>query len=129
MTKKTLPRVTRLLISRFAHAMENAAGYNDIYGEAVAIGLGMATRLSAAIGQIPESDIMQVEDLIEKFELPIRLNHALKISDLMAAMQCDKKNRGGQLRFVTVTSLGTTVTSDDVDSNTIEELWRTVGAQ
>ena len=114
----------------FAHAIENAAGYGEyLHGEAVAIGLGMATRLSAAIGQIPESDIMQVEDLIEKFELPIRLNHALKISDLMAVMQCDKKNRGGQLRFVTVTSLGTSVTSDDVDSNTIEELWRTVGAQ
>ena len=114
----------------FAHAVENAAGYGEyLHGEAVAIGLSMATRLSAAIGQIPESDIMQVEDLIEKFELPIRLNHALKISDLMAAMQCDKKNRGGRLRFVTITSLGTTVTSDDVDSNTIEELWRTVGAQ
>ena len=114
----------------FAHAIENVAGYGQyLHGEAVAIGLVMATRLSAAIGQIPESDIMQVKELIKKFELPVRLNHVLKISDLMAAMQCDKKNRGGQLRFVTVTSLGTTVTTDDVDSNTIEELWRTVGAQ
>ena len=42
----------------------------------------------------------------------------------MAAMQRDKKNRGGQLRFVTATSLGTIVTTDDID--TIEELWRTV---
>ena len=89
----------------------------------------MATRLSAAIGQIPDSDIMQVEELIGKFELPVRLNHALKISDLMAVMQLDKKNRGGKLRFVTMTCLGTTVTTDDVDSNTIEELWQTVGAQ
>ena len=114
----------------FAHAIENAAGYGEyLHGEAVAIGLGMATRLSAAIGQIPDSDIVQVEELIEKFELPIRLNHALKISDLMAVMQLDKKNRGGQLRFVTITCLGTTVTTDDVDSNTIEELWQTVGAQ
>jgi 3-dehydroquinate synthase len=114
----------------FAHAIESAAGYGQyLHGEAVAIGLGMATRLSAAIGQIPDSDIVQVEELIEKFELPIRLNHALKISDLMAVMQLDKKNRGGQLRFVTITCLGTTVTTDDVDSNTIEELWQTVGAQ
>ena len=114
----------------FAHAIENAAGYGEyLHGEAVAIGLVMATRLSAAIGQLPESDIMQVEELIKKFELPIRLNQALKISELMAAMQRDKKNRSGQLRFVTATSLGTTVTTDDVDSSTIEELWRTVGAQ
>ena len=114
----------------FAHAIENAAGYGEyLHGEAVAIGLVMATRLSAEIGQLPESDIMQVEELIKKFELPIRLNQALKISELMAAMQRDKKNRSGQLRFVTATSLGTTVTTDDVDSSTIEELWRTVGAQ
>ena len=113
----------------FAHAIENTAGYGQyLHGEAVAIGLGMATRLSAAIGQIPERDIKQVEEIIEKFGLPIRLNQALKISDLMAVMQHDKKNRGGQLRFVTITSLGTTVTTDDVDSNTIEELWQTVGA-
>ena len=114
----------------FAHAIENAAGYGEyLHGEAVAVGLAMATRLSAAIGQIPDSDIMQVEELIGKFELPVRLNHALKISDLMAVMQLDKKNRGGKLRFVTMTCLGTTVTTDDVDSNTIEELWQTVGAQ
>ena len=114
----------------FAHAIENAAGYGEyLHGEAVAIGLVMATRLSAAIGQLPESDIMQVEELIKKFELPIRLNQALKISELMAAMQRDKKNRGGQLRFVTVTSLGITATTDNLDSNTVEELWQTVGAQ
>jgi 3-dehydroquinate synthase len=114
----------------FAHAIENAAGYGQyLHGEAVAIGLGMATRLSAAIGQIPESDIKQVEEIIEKFGLPIRLNQALKIKNLMAAMQRDKKNRGGQLRFVTVTSLGTTITTDDVDSALVEEQWRTVGAQ
>ena len=106
------------------------AGYGQyLHGEAVAIGLVMATRLSAAIGQLPESDIMQVEELIKKFELPIRLNQALKISELMAAMQRDKKNRGGQLRFVTVTSLGITATTENLDSNTIEELWQTVGAQ
>ncbi|MEE2988767.1 MAG: 3-dehydroquinate synthase, partial [Verrucomicrobiota bacterium] len=114
----------------FAHAIENVAGYGQyLHGEAVAIGLVMATRLSAAIGQLSESDIMQVEELIKKFELPIRLNQALKIGELMAAMQRDKKNRGGQLRFVTVTSLGITATTENLDSNTIEELWQTVGAQ
>jgi 3-dehydroquinate synthase len=114
----------------FAHAIENAAGYGEyLHGEAVAIGLGMATRLSAAIGQIPESNIKKVEEIIEKFGLPIRLNQALKIKDLMLAMLRDKKNRGGQLRFVTITCLGTTITTDDVDSTLIEELWRTVGAQ
>ena len=114
----------------FAHAIENAAGYGQyLHGEAVAIGLGMATRLSAAIGQIPESNIKQVEELIEKFGLPIRLNQALKISDLMAVMQHDKKNRGGQLRFVSMTKLGSAVTTDGIDLALVEQLWRKAGAE
>ena len=114
----------------FAHAIENAAGYGQyLHGEAVAIGLGMATRLSAAIGQIPVSDIKQVDEIIEKFGLPIRLNQALKISDLMAAMQRDKKNRGGQLRFVTMTALGCAVTTDGIDLAIIEQLWRKAEAE
>ena len=70
-----------------------------------------------------------MEEIIKKFGLPIRLNQALQITDLMAAMQRDKKIRGGQLRFVTITALGTAVTTEDVENNLIEGLWRTVGAQ
>ena len=114
----------------FAHAIENAAGYGEyLHGEAVAIGLGMATRLSAAIGQIPESDVKQVEEIIEKFGLPIRLNQALKIKDLMLATQRDKKNRGGQLRFVTMTKLCSAVTTDGIDLALVEQLWRKAGAE
>ena len=114
----------------FAHAIENAAGYGEyLHGEAVALGLGMATRLSAAIGQIPEGDIKQVEEIIEKFGLPTRLNQALKIKYLMLAMQRDKKNRGGQLRFVSMTKLGFAVTTDGIDPALIEQLWHKAGAE
>ena len=114
----------------FAHAIENTAGYGQyLHGEAVAIGLGMATRLSAAIGQIPERDIKQVEEIIEKFGLPARLNQALKISDLMAVMQLDKKNRNGRLRFVSMTKLGSAVTTDGIDLALIEQLWHKAGAE
>ena len=114
----------------FAHAIENTAGYGQyLHGEAVAIGLGMATRLSAAIGQIPERDIKQVEEIIEKFGLPIRLNQALEISDLMAVMQLDKKNRNGRLRFVSMTKLGSAVTTDGIDLALVEQLWRKAGAE
>ena len=114
----------------FAHAIENAAGYGEyLHGEAVAIGLGMATRLSAAIGQIPGRDVKQVEGIIEKFGLPIRLKQALKIKDLMLATQRDKKNRGGQLRFVTMTKLGSAVTTDGIDLALVEQLWRKAGAE
>jgi len=113
----------------FAHAIENVAGYGQyLHGEAVGIGLSLATRLSVALEQIPVSDMVQADRVISQFQLPIRLNEALKISDLMAAMQRDKKNRSGRLRFVTMSALGTAITTDGIDTALIEQLWREAGA-
>jgi 3-dehydroquinate synthase len=113
----------------FAHAIENVAGYGQyLHGEAVGIGLSLATRLSVALQQIPASDIRRADRVIQQFQLPLRLNEALKVSDLMAAMQRDKKNRSGRLRFVTMSQFGTAVTTDGIESALIEQLWREAGA-
>lgn len=109
----------------FAHAIENVAGYGQyLHGEAVGIGLCLATRLSVALKQLPASDIARVERVVAQFQLPVRLSEPLKICDLMAAMQRDKKNRGGRLRFVTMSSIGEAMTTDGVDSECVESLWQ-----
>jgi 3-dehydroquinate synthase len=114
----------------FAHAVENVAGYGQyLHGEAVAIGLNLATQLSVQLGQIDAADIDRANALIEQCALPTRLKAPLPITDLMAAMQRDKKNRGGKLRFVSMEALGTAVTTDGVDVALVEALWKTVGAE
>jgi 3-dehydroquinate synthase len=114
----------------FAHAIENVAGYGQyLHGEAVGIGLSLAARLSVALKQIPEADIARTDQIVRQFQLPTRLNEALKVNDLMAAMQRDKKNRSGQLRFVTMSALGTAVTTGGIDSTRIEQIWRDAGAE
>jgi 3-dehydroquinate synthase len=113
----------------FAHAIENVAGYGQyLHGEAVSIGLCLATRLSVALGQIDEREIAQVESMVTRFHLPLRLHEPLNTGALLAAMQKDKKNRGGQLRFVSMTDIGTAVTSEDVNPELIEQLWHQAGA-
>ena len=47
----------------------------------------------------------------------------------MAAMQLDKKNRCGRLRFVTMKALGSAATTDGIDVALIEQLWRKAGAE
>jgi 3-dehydroquinate synthetase len=47
----------------------------------------------------------------------------------MAAMQKDKKNRGGKLRFVSMTALGKAVTTDGVEAAMVEALWKRIGAE
>ncbi len=108
----------------FAHAIENVAGYGEyLHGEAVAIGLVLATRLSVEIGQLREETIDRVTRAVEKYQLPVKLVRPLEIEALMTAMQRDKKTRGGKLRFVTMTALGQAVTSDVIDPARVREVW------
>lgn len=114
----------------FAHAIENVAGYGDyLHGEAVAIGLNLATQLSVQLDQMDATNIQRVNRVIESYQLPIRLNTALSIDALMTAMQRDKKNRGGKLRFVSMQALGSAITSDGIHADSIHTLWEQVGAQ
>ncbi|WP_309386522.1 3-dehydroquinate synthase [Cerasicoccus frondis] len=65
----------------FAHAIENVAGYGTyLHGEAVAIGLVLAAKLSKALPGmgISEDDIAQVESLIARYHLPTSLHCPLK---------------------------------------------------
>lgn len=108
----------------FAHAIENVAGYGAyLHGEAVAIGLLLATRLSVELGQLRSQEVGRVEALLRAYQLPTHLSKPLPLADLMAAMQRDKKTLGGKLRFVTMTKLGTAITSESVDSRLVEEVW------
>lgn len=108
----------------FAHAIENVAGYGAyLHGEAVAIGLVLATGLSVALGQLGSEATGRVASIITAYQLPTRLREPLPIAKLMTAMQRDKKTRAGKLRFVTMQALGEAVTTDDVDPKLVEDIW------
>ncbi|MGK0310335.1 MAG: 3-dehydroquinate synthase [Lentimonas sp.] len=114
----------------FAHAIENVAGYGHyLHGEAVAIGLVLATQLSEQLGQLTTADIERVKALLTRFNLPVYLKEPLPIPKLMTAMQRDKKNRRGQFRFVTLRMLGHAVTTENIDEAVIMNLLKTVGAK
>ncbi|MEM1221217.1 MAG: 3-dehydroquinate synthase [Verrucomicrobiota bacterium] len=113
----------------FAHAIENAAGYGDyLHGEAVAIGLNLATQLSVELGQLEGNAVDRVSNVLEKYDLPIILKQPLNTNVLIDAMGRDKKNRLGQLRFVTMTEIGKAVTTEEVDLELIHKLLKHVGA-
>jgi 3-dehydroquinate synthase len=112
----------------FAHAIEKVAGYGSyLHGEAVAIGLCAAARLSRELGMISEADVARVESTVSGHALPMLLREALEFTDLMAAMARDKKVRAGVLRFVVLKSLGEAVVRNDVPAEMVETVWREVG--
>ena len=106
----------------FAHAIENVAGYGDyLHGEAVALGLVAATRLSELFGSLDEGCVERVANALKRYGLPIALRSPLPVEVLLDAMRRDKKVRGGKLRFVVMEELGRAVTEDAAPSNFVIE--------
>lgn len=99
----------------FGHAIEATAGYGAyLHGEAVAIGLVMAARLSAELKHCTAAQAEQVADVLKSHALPTALRAPLKLDPMLAAMRRDKKVRGGRLRFVLQDGVGAASTADDV---------------
>jgi 3-dehydroquinate synthase len=113
----------------FAHAIEQVTGYGRyLHGEAVAVGLAAAARLSTKLGLLDQAAVARIERTVAAHSLPVRLTEPLPLAPLMAAMARDKKVREGRLRFVVLKSIGHAATQDGVDPALVEEVWREIGA-
>ena len=115
----------------FAHALEAELHYDGrlLHGEAVAIGLGLALRLSSRLGHCDAGDATIVIAHLEAIGMPARiatLSATLGVEfsavALLAHMQRDKKMRDGRLAFVLSRGIGRAFTSRDVASGTVAEL-------
>ena len=100
----------------FCHAIEAVAGYGQyLHGEAVSIGMLCASRLAEALGRISASVTERQLALLTKLELPVAFEK-LDESELLQAMQRDKKVEHGKLRFVLPARLGHVEVVDGVSN-------------
>lgn len=113
----------------FGHAVEQVTGYTAyLHGEAVAVGVAGAARLSHKLGLIPAVDIERIERSLAAHQLPVRLRAPLSVAELQAATTRDKKNRADGVRFVVLNSLGVAATRSGIPPATVEAVWRELGA-
>ncbi|MDH5834689.1 3-dehydroquinate synthase [Luteimonas kalidii] len=85
----------------FGHAIETEQGYGGlIHGEAVAVGMVQAARLSERLGLAPASDTARLRTLLERFGLPVCAPPGLDSDALLGHMRLDKKAQSGGLRFI-----------------------------
>jgi 3-dehydroquinate synthase len=85
----------------FGHAIETAAGYDRFrHGEAVAIGMVVAARLSARLGRAPAADGERLAALLQRFGLPVSIPRELDCTLLLDLMRLDKKALSGRLRLI-----------------------------
>ena len=118
----------------FGHALEAEVGYGGalLHGEAVAIGLGLAFRLSAQLGLCAPGDATRVEAHLAAVGLPSEigmLNRRFSAGRLVAHMRRDKKMRDGALHFVLARGIGRAFTSSDVPAGTVVDLLQAAGCE
>ena len=118
----------------FGHALEAEVGYGGalLHGEAVAVGLGLAFRLSAQLGLCAPGDATRVAEHLNAVGLPSEpgmLNRRFSASRLIANMRRDKKMRDGALHFVLARGIGQAFTSADVPAAAVVDLLRAEGCE
>ena len=90
----------------FGHAIEAEQGYGGVnnanlnHGEAVAVGMVLAAKLSEALGLSNARDTQRLRGLLERFGLPVEVPAGLKPEALVARMRLDKKTQASGLRFI-----------------------------
>jgi shikimate kinase/3-dehydroquinate synthase len=117
----------------FGHALEAELGYGTIlHGEAVAVGIGLAFKLSVLLGLCSPGDAERVVAHLAAIGLPAELsllNRRLSADGLVTHMRRDKKMRDGRLTFVLVRGIGQAFTRADVPAEAVTTLLRTEGCE
>jgi 3-dehydroquinate synthase len=89
------------------HAVEMLTEYRRfLHGEAVAIGMAFAARLSAARGICAPQVARRIIALLERAGLPTEIPDELLGRHFALAVEADKKVSGGKVKFVCIEDIG-----------------------
>ncbi|MEJ5313685.1 3-dehydroquinate synthase [Anaerolinea thermophila] len=88
------------------HAIERASGYRLRHGEAVAIGLVVEAQLAERHGIARKGLAERIAACLRGLGLPERIPAGLDEAAFHAALQVDKKNAGGRVRFALPEDIG-----------------------
>jgi 3-dehydroquinate synthase len=102
------------------HGLEAATRYKRfLHGEAVAIGMVGAAKLSQRLGLLPSKEVERQKALLQKFGLPTsfppkRGDLKLSVAGVTRAMELDKKVKGKAIRWVLLQDIGKAAIRSDV---------------
>ena len=86
------------------HAVEKLSGFEMYHGMAVAVGMAVVARASAAQAVCSEETARRIVKILKDFGLPTECS--CSIDELYELMQSDKKRRGNDISVVVPTHIG-----------------------
>jgi 3-dehydroquinate synthase len=107
----------------FGHAIEAEQGFGGlVHGEAVAVGMVLAARLSANLGLAPAQDTERLVAALEALGLPTAVPAGLDPDALLARMRLDKKNLSGTLRLILWRGIGRAFVATGIDEAAVRSV-------
>ncbi len=95
------------------HALEAVTGYSHYrHGEAVAIGMVAAARISVGLGMLDLESAVRLERLLARAGLPIGFD--APVQAVLAGLPRDKKASGGRMRWVLPETIGRVRVTEEV---------------
>ena len=89
------------------HAFESLSGYRGlVHGEAVAIGMVLAARVSAAEGLCSREDVSRISGLSLTSAVCPWISLQYDRQQLLNAVAADKKSKGGSITFICNQGIG-----------------------
>ena len=103
------------------HAIESASDFKVEHGEAVAIGMLAAARISNKLGIFDKNELIRLKSVIKRAGLPTQIPN-LEVERIIQAIEHDKKILRGKIRFVLPKSIGSVFITDEVSLSLVEEV-------
>ncbi|MFH1640285.1 MAG: 3-dehydroquinate synthase family protein, partial [Chloroflexota bacterium] len=103
------------------HAVESISDFKIKHGEAVAIGMIAAGKISCKMGLFPAEELSRMRNLLVQAGLPVTMP-AMDKEKLLQVMGQDKKVRAGKLRFILPRTIGDVFITDEVNPSLIDEV-------
>ena len=103
------------------HALESVSDFKVRHGEAVALGMLAAGRISNKLGILHGDELDRIEKVIQRAGLPTKVPN-LEVKRLVQAMEFDKKMVRGKVKFILLRSLGSAFISNEVIPTLIEQV-------
>jgi shikimate kinase / 3-dehydroquinate synthase len=88
------------------HALELVSNYTIRHGEAVAIGMAAAARLSGRLGLAEPGLAERIQTVLSGLGLPVAIPPGLDRTSLLTAMGVDKKRKAGKVRLALPVRIG-----------------------
>jgi 3-dehydroquinate synthase len=105
------------------HALEAAAGYGSyLHGEAVAVGMITAARLSHHFAGLSAAEIDRLTALIDQAGLPVNIPSNWQEKSFITALSLDKKRTSDSIEFVLLDKLGHALTRRITVENILSRL-------